>query len=73
VDIYDALTTDRPYRKGMSTADAFALMREEVEKGWWDGFLVDEFEAMLQGSNAVADELSPGEENAMLVSSGVKG
>jgi len=26
------------------------LMREEVKKGWWDGALVDEWEAMLQRS-----------------------
>lgn len=50
VDIYDALTTDRPYRKALSTADAFAVMREEVERGWWDGSLVDEFEALLRAS-----------------------
>lgn len=34
VDIYDALTTDRPYRKAMSQELAFALMREEVKRGW---------------------------------------
>ena len=48
VDIYDALTTDRPYRKAMAPERAFALMREEVKKGWWDGALVDELEAMVQ-------------------------
>jgi putative two-component system response regulator len=47
VDIYDALTTDRPYRKAMAPVRAFALMREEVKKGWWDGALVDELEAMV--------------------------
>jgi putative two-component system response regulator len=48
VDIYDALTTDRPYRKAMTPERAFALMREEVKRGWWDGALVDELEAMVQ-------------------------
>jgi putative two-component system response regulator len=48
VDIYDALTTDRPYRKAMTPDRAFALMREEVKRGWWDGKLVDELEAMVQ-------------------------
>jgi cyclic di-GMP phosphodiesterase len=48
VDIYDALTTDRPYRKAMAPDRAFALMREEVKRGWWDGALVDELEAMVQ-------------------------
>ncbi len=48
VDIYDALTTDRPYRKAMTPDRAFAQMREEVKRGWWDGALVDELEAMVQ-------------------------
>ena len=48
VDIYDALTTDRPYRKAMTPDRALALMREEVKRGWWDGALVDELEAMVQ-------------------------
>lgn len=47
VDLYDALTTDRPYRKAMTEADAFAQIRKEVEKGWWDASLIDAFEAML--------------------------
>ena len=50
VDIYDALTTDRPYRKALTPERALALMREEVKKGWWDGALVDELEAMVQTS-----------------------
>jgi len=47
VDIYDALTTDRPYRKAMAPERALALIREEVKKGWWDSALVDELEAMV--------------------------
>jgi HD-GYP domain-containing protein (c-di-GMP phosphodiesterase class II) len=29
-DIYDALTTDRPYRKAMSTEKAMAILQSEV-------------------------------------------
>jgi putative two-component system response regulator len=50
VDIYDALTTDRPYRKALTPERAFSVMREEVKKGWWDSTLVDELEAMVQAS-----------------------
>jgi len=50
VDIYDALTTDRPYRKALAPERAFALMREEVKRGWWDAALVEELEAMVQTS-----------------------
>jgi cyclic di-GMP phosphodiesterase len=46
-DIYDSLTTDRPYRKALSPEKALAIMREEVNRGWWDGSILDEFEAVL--------------------------
>lgn len=48
-DIYDSLTTDRPYRRAMTSAHAFTVMHEEVRRGWWDGALVDEFEDLLHG------------------------
>jgi len=46
-DIYDALTTDRPYRKALPLEKALATMREEVKRGWWDGSLLNEFEAFV--------------------------
>jgi putative two-component system response regulator len=48
VDIYDALTTDRPYRKALPCERAFAIMHDEVRRGWWDGTLVDEFEKLMK-------------------------
>jgi putative two-component system response regulator len=47
VDIYDALTTRRPYRDALSPEEAFRVMREEARRGWWDGALMDEFEGVL--------------------------
>jgi putative two-component system response regulator len=52
-DIYDALTTDRPYRKALSSEKAFAIMREEVKRGWWDASILDEFEAIVLGSTGL--------------------
>jgi putative two-component system response regulator len=49
-DIYDALTTDRPYRKALSAEKAFAIMRGEVKRGWWDGSVLNEFEAVVSAS-----------------------
>jgi putative two-component system response regulator len=46
-DVFDALTTDRPYRGAMSADEAFRTMREEARRGWWDNALLDEFEALL--------------------------
>jgi len=51
-DIYDALTTDRPYRKALSSEKAFTIMREEVKRGWWDASILDKFEAVVLGSTA---------------------
>lgn len=53
VDIYDAITTDRPYRKALAPERAFAVIREEVKRGWWDGALVDELEAMVHSAELV--------------------
>jgi len=46
VDVYDALTTDRPYRRALSIADALTTMEGEVRRGWWDADLFDEFQEM---------------------------
>jgi len=52
-DIYDALTTDRPYRKALPLGKAFDIMREEVKRGWWDASILDEFEAVVRGYEPV--------------------
>jgi putative two-component system response regulator len=49
-DIYDALTTDRPYRKALLPEKAMAIIREEVKRGWWDRSIADEFEALVTES-----------------------
>jgi len=56
VDVYDALTTDRSYRKALSSERAFAILHDEVRRGWWDGALVNEFEALLKEAPQSCDE-----------------
>jgi putative two-component system response regulator len=46
-DIYDALTTDRPYRPALPQEEALDTMRAEVKRGWWESTLVDELEALV--------------------------
>jgi putative two-component system response regulator len=58
VDVYDALTTIRPYKKAFSVTDALQTMKEEVAKGWWDPHIFDQFEQLV--SSGVADFLSRG-------------
>lgn len=47
IDIYDSLTTDRPYRKALPPAEAFGQMWEEASRGWWDKVLLSMFEQLL--------------------------
>jgi putative two-component system response regulator len=54
VDVYDALTTNRPYRRALSPAAAFSVMRKEVARGWWDADLVEELEALLRQQEALS-------------------
>jgi putative two-component system response regulator len=48
VDVYDALTTDRPYRKALSPELAFEIIGGEVKRGWWDGDLITEMQALMR-------------------------
>jgi putative two-component system response regulator len=52
VDVYDALTTERPYKKAFSTADALLTMKEEVAKGWWDPHIFNEFEQLVRSGTS---------------------
>lgn len=47
VDVYDALRTERPYKRARTHEDARAVMMEESEKGLWDTELVSAFFEML--------------------------
>ncbi len=58
VDVYDALTTDRPYKKAFSITDALQTMKQEVGKGWWDPHIFDQFERLVR--SGTADFLSRG-------------
>jgi len=43
VDVYDALTTTRPYRSEFSQEKSFEILKDESKKGWWDLDLVNLF------------------------------
>jgi putative two-component system response regulator len=55
-DVYDALTTNRPYRDALTREGALATMREEVRRGWWDGSLVEELAAIVTARDAPLPE-----------------
>jgi putative two-component system response regulator len=42
-DIYDALTTDRPYRSALPYGEALEILSSEAEEGWLDSSVVRKF------------------------------
>jgi putative two-component system response regulator len=51
-DIYDALTSNRPYREALSPCRALEILSEEAGRGWLDQDLVNHFSWSLQASPA---------------------
>jgi len=47
VDVYDALTTERPYKRALSISEALEIMEMEVVKGWWDQNIFGEFKRLV--------------------------
>lgn len=47
VDVYDALTTERPYRRALPPAEAWQIIRKEASRGWWETRLVEEFRGLM--------------------------
>ena len=48
IDIYDAMVTDRPYRKAISRQKALLQLREEAETGKLDEKVVEELVQMVE-------------------------
>ena len=47
VDVYDALTTHRPYKNALPSAKALEIMEDEVGKGWWDPGIFAQFKRLV--------------------------
>jgi putative two-component system response regulator len=46
-DVFDALTTDRPYKTAIPWETALLMMDAEAERGWWDRELYASFKEMI--------------------------
>jgi putative two-component system response regulator len=53
VDVFDAITTERPYREARPSAEALQVLTDEANKGWRDRVLVDAFiETVSEGETS---------------------
>ncbi|ACK64892.1 response regulator receiver modulated metal dependent phosphohydrolase [Rippkaea orientalis PCC 8801] len=48
LDIYDALTSKRPYKQALSPEEALKILTEEAEKGWRNPDLVKKFVSFIK-------------------------
>ena len=48
VDVYDALTTSRPYKLALGPREALNVMQDEVSRGWWDPAIFKEFRGLME-------------------------
>ena len=55
VDICDALTSNRSYRRNLSLESAVGVLREEARRGWLDVALVNRFITFVSGSEVSLD------------------
>ncbi len=50
IDIYDALTSERPYKKALSPLEAIAIIEEETARGWRNPELVQLFQDFIRST-----------------------
>jgi putative two-component system response regulator len=48
LDIYDALTSERPYKQAFTSTQALEILAEEAAKGWRNPQLVEQFIAFIR-------------------------
>jgi response regulator RpfG family c-di-GMP phosphodiesterase len=48
--VFDALTTERPYRTARPCDEAFQVLADEAGKGWRDRALVDAFVSIVEST-----------------------
>ena len=59
VDVFDAITTSRPYKPALSPEWACSQLRAEVQRGWRRSDLVESFIAMLADRGVVPESEAP--------------
>lgn len=57
IDIYDALTSERPYKRAFTHEEALAIFDEETAKGWRNPILVEQFKAFIHATELKTSKL----------------
>lgn len=50
-DVYDTLRIERVYRDAFTHEQALGILRQEVERGWWDAEVVEHLQSVASGDN----------------------
>jgi putative two-component system response regulator len=58
IDIYDALTSERPYKKAFSPEEALSMIAEETHKGWRNPELIAKFREFIHTTEVKQASLS---------------
>jgi putative two-component system response regulator len=58
-DIYDALTTSRPYKSAYTAPRALEILEEEARNGWRDPELVDVFCGLQRSGAPACPQVNP--------------
>jgi HD-GYP domain-containing protein (c-di-GMP phosphodiesterase class II) len=64
-DIYDALTSPRPYKEAFSPVKALRLIREETARGWRDPQVVEIFLKLHRDVISKADPFLVGRDRSL--------
>ncbi|MEP0779845.1 two-component system response regulator [Microcoleus sp. ZQ-A2] len=51
IDIYDALTSERPYKRAFTVAEALEIMAQETQRGWRNPKLSQQFTEFIHASH----------------------
>lgn len=57
-DIFDALTSERSYRRRLKPSTAFEILDEGVGKGWWDWNVLEQLKGSIAEVGVVGSSLS---------------
>jgi putative two-component system response regulator len=64
-DIYDALTSSRPYKEAMSPSRALCIIREETDRGWRDPRVVELFFKLHRDIISKAGQFAVGSDRSL--------